>query len=103
MTRYVAFGSFADLQRPLEYRRFSARNETFGTERRQCGSFRPFKRTELSAYIVPEAAVPGSVRQVGLARRVDHDRGLLGVWRSKSSVRQHQPVQNDVQKECGMT
>ncbi len=31
----VGFGSNCDLQRPLEYRRFSARNETFGAERRQ--------------------------------------------------------------------
>ncbi len=33
LTAEVSFGSNCDLQRPLEYRRFSARNETFGTER----------------------------------------------------------------------
>jgi hypothetical protein len=32
---------------------------TLDAERRQCGSFRPFKRTELSAYFVPIVAVPG--------------------------------------------
>jgi hypothetical protein len=29
------------------------REPTLDAERRQCGSFRPFKRTELSAYFVP--------------------------------------------------
>jgi hypothetical protein len=33
------------------------REPTVDAERLQCGSFRPFKRTELSAYIVPEGDV----------------------------------------------
>ncbi len=33
--RRVRFGSCADLQRPPKHRRLSARNETFGAERRQ--------------------------------------------------------------------
>jgi hypothetical protein len=40
----ACFGSFADLQRPQEYCRLSARNETFGAERRQSAGKPTFRR-----------------------------------------------------------
>jgi hypothetical protein len=45
------------------------REPTLDTERRQCGSFRPFKRTELSAYIVPEGDLRLGVTAMGLLVR----------------------------------
>jgi hypothetical protein len=45
-------------------KRKEARSFSCGYPPRQCGGFRPFKRTELSAYIVPKDDIAASCKQV---------------------------------------
>ena len=55
---FVRVGSNCDLQRPLKYRRFSTRNETFGAECRQSAGKRTLRRSEAKVRLVPEADTP---------------------------------------------
>ena len=54
ITANFVFGSNCDLQRPLKYRRFSTRNETFGAECRQSAGKRTFRRSEAKVRLVPK-------------------------------------------------
>ena len=52
------FGSNCDLQRPLKYRRFSTRNETFSAERRQSARNWTFRRGLANVGNVPRSDTP---------------------------------------------
>ena len=58
VTPNVDLGSKADLQRPLNHCRLSARNETFGTERPESARKRTFRRSEAKVGFVPNADTP---------------------------------------------